>query len=359
MTIGDAGDNGDLDTSPAGLPGSLPLGHRLMLAGLMDSARAAFPGLAICLIIATAARFLSDHYGAPQMLFGLLLGLAFHFLSEDEKMAAGLGIAARPLLRIGVALLGIRITLQDVAALGWETALFVAAGVVLTISGGIALARLTGRDTLFGILSGASVGICGASAALAVASVLPQSSKLKTDTIFVIVTVTVLSTLAMIVYPMFLTAAGFSEQQSAIFLGGTIHDVAQVVGAGYGMSADVGDGATIIKLLRVALLVPVVFALSLMFRLETPAKARISAPGFIIAFCLLSIINTLGLVAAPVAATLNDLSRWMLVTAIVAIGIKTSLKSIVQVGSIPLAIIVVETLLLALWTLFAVLLVRP
>ena len=179
---------------------------------LRSTARAAFPGLAICFTIATAAQFLSDHYGAPQMLFALLLGLAFHFLSEDEKMTVGLDIAAKPLLRIGVALLGVRITVQDAAALGWESVLFLAMGVVLTIVGGVVLAWLTGRDKLFGILSGASVGICGASAALAVASVLPSSGKLKADTIFVVVTVTVLSTLAMIFYPMVLTFAGFSEK---------------------------------------------------------------------------------------------------------------------------------------------------
>jgi uncharacterized integral membrane protein (TIGR00698 family) len=317
---------------------------------LRSTARAAFPGLAICLTIATAAQFLSDHYGAPQMLFALLLGLAFHFLSEDEKMTVGLDIAAKPLLRIGVALLGLRITVQDAAALGWESVLFLALGVVLTIVSGVILAWLTGRDKLFGILSGASVGICGASAALAVASVLPSSGKLKADTIFVVVTVTVLSTLAMIFYPMFLTFAGFSEKQSAFFLGATIHDVAQVVGAGYGMSAEVGDGATIVKLLRVAMLVPVVFAFSLLFRSGT-AKARISVPFFIIAFCVLAVLNTLGLVAAPIAAFLNDLSRWMLVAAIVAIGIKTSLKSILEVGSVPVTIIIAETLLLALWTL--------
>lgn len=317
---------------------------------LRSTALAAFPGLAICLTIATAAQFLSDHYGAPQMLFALLLGLAFHFLSEDEKMAVGLDFAAKPLLRIGVALLGLRITVQDAATLGWEPVLFVALGVALTIGSGLVLARLTGRDKLFGILSGTSVGICGASAALAVASVLPQNDKLKGDTVFVVVTVTVLSTLAMIFYPMFLTFAGFSENQSAFFLGATIHDVAQVVGAGYGMSAEVGDGATIVKLLRVAMLVPVVFAFSLMFRPGTN-KARVPVPFFIIAFCMLAVLNTLGLVTPPVAAFLNDVSRWMLVAAIVAIGIKTSLKSIFEVGSVPATIMIAETLLLALWTL--------
>jgi uncharacterized integral membrane protein (TIGR00698 family) len=169
--------------------------------------------------------------------------------------------------------------------------------------------------------------------------------------IFVTVTVTVLSTLAMIFYPILVTYAGFSEKQSALFLGATIHDVAQVVGAGYGISGEVGDGATIVKLLRVAMLVPVVFGLSLMFRDSVIGKSRPSIPVFIVAFCVLALINTLGLVPGPIAGALNELSRWMLVAAIVAIGIKTSLQSVLRVGPVPVAIMIAETAFLAGWIL--------
>lgn len=341
--------------STAGWSESEPAPATSFAAGLRIAVKAAFPGVMICFVIAAAARFLADHYGAPQMLFALLLGLAFHFLSEDEKMAKGLDIAARPLLRIGVALLGLRITVQDIAGLGWKAVAFVLAGVLLTLGLGIALARFMRRDTAFGILSGGSVGICGVSAALALASVLPPTEKTKMDTIFVIVTVTVLSTLAMIFYPIFVTFAGFSAKQSAIFLGATIHDVAQVVGAGYGISGEVGDGATIIKLLRVAMLVPVVFVLSVIFRDRSAGKRGLSVPHFIVAFCILALMNTLGLVPGALAAVLSEVSRWMLVAAIVAIGIKTSLQSILRVGPVPVTIMIAETVFLAGWILLGVL----
>ena len=335
-----------------------PAAAGAIAARLWIAAKAAFPGIMICFVIAAAARFLSDHYGAPQMLFALLLGLVFHFLSEDEKMAKGLDIAARPLLRIGVALLGLRITLQDIAGLGWKAVALVVAGVLLTLGFGVALAKLMRRDTTFGILSGASVGICGASA-VAVASVLPTNEKTKADAIFVIVTVTILSTLAMIFYPICVTYAGFSEKQSAIFLGATIHDVAQVVGAGYGISREVGDGATIVKLLRVAMLVPVVFVLSLVFRNGAASKSQVSVPHFILAFCILALMNTLGLVPGAIAAALSAVSRWMLVAAMVAIGIKTSLQSILRVGLVPVTIMIAETAFLAGWILIGAPSLRP
>ena len=80
--------------------------------------RVLFPGLVLCLTVAAAARFLSDHYGAPQMLFALLLGMAFHFLVEEPSCAPGIEISSRMVLRIGVALLGLRITVDEVMAPG-------------------------------------------------------------------------------------------------------------------------------------------------------------------------------------------------------------------------------------------------
>ena len=94
------------------------------------------PGLFLCSVVAAAARFLSEHYGAPQMLFALLLGMALHFLMDDPRSATGIDFAARSVLRLGVALLGVRITFDQVGHLGGSAVLWMAGGVALTIGFG-------------------------------------------------------------------------------------------------------------------------------------------------------------------------------------------------------------------------------
>ncbi len=314
-----------------------------------------FPGVIAAVTVAIAAMFLSEHYGAPVMLFALLLGMAFRFVSEEGKGVAGVQFSSRYVLRIGVALLGMRITVDQIMSLGAGPVLLVVGSVFLTIGFGIALSRLMGNDSRFGVLTGGSVGICGASAALAIAAVLPQDRDSERNAIFTVIGVTTLSTVAMVLYPMVAEYFGLDETAAGVFLGGTIHDVAQVVGAGYSVSDPTGDTATFIKLLRVALLVPVVFTLSLIFhtrrnRMDEGQK-RWLLPPFIIAFVMLLALNSTDVTPAPVRNLLVEASRWCLVTAIAALGMKTSLKMLFEVGWRPVSIIVIQTLFIGVLVL--------
>ena len=236
---------------------------------------AVYPGLLVAGTIALASTWLAQHYTAPVMLFALLFGMAFHFLHEEGRCVAGIEFASRSVLRLGVGLLGVRITLSQIASLGpWPVATVIV-GVATTILFGFLLARRLGLSSMFGVLSGGAVAICGASAALAIASVLPRNDTRERDTILTVVSVTALSTIAMIVYPIFATSIGLDHRLAGIFIGGTIHDVAQVVGAGYTISNETGDIATYVKLLRVAMLLPAVFAISFLYaRNERPGRER-------------------------------------------------------------------------------------
>ncbi|MBS7661793.1 putative sulfate exporter family transporter [Pseudomonas lalucatii] len=313
------------------------------------------PGVIASAVVAASAAFLSEHYGAPVMLMALLLGMALGFLSEEGRAVAGIRFTSSTILRIGVALLGMRITLEQILSLGSTLMAVVIGAVFLTISFGILLARLLGQPRDFGILSGGSVGICGASAALAISAVLPQNKDSERNTIFTVISVTALSTIAMIAYPPIAQWLGLDAQQAGVFLGATIHDVAQVVGAGYSMSDETGDSATVIKLLRVAMLVPIVFSLSLLLRKngEGPRPA-LPLPLFIIFFVVFVAINSSGVASAQVQEFAGDVSRWCLITAIAALGMKTSLKSLLEVGWRPATLLVSETLFLALLILGAV-----
>lgn len=322
------------------------------MPAFVSEVKTALPGFALSVIIAMAASFITDHYGGPTVLFALLLGMAFHFLSSDSRFAPGIARSARTVLRLGVALLGARITAEQVAALGWQSLVGVALAVVVTIIFGAFLAKMLGMKRRVGVLTGGAVAICGASAAAAVSAVLPRYPDQERDTAFAIVAVTSLSTIAMVLYPILAKLLGFDAVASGIFLGGTIHDVAQVVGAGYAVSVETGDTATIIKLWRVALLVPIVLTIAIMGRRLVPGddsagKAPLF-PSFLIAFILLVAANSLGWVPKPVAATLSQASSWCILISISALGIKTSLQDIAKVGPRAALMMVSETIFIML-----------
>jgi uncharacterized integral membrane protein (TIGR00698 family) len=211
------------------------------------------------------------------------------------------------------------------------------------------LARLLKLGNALGTLTGGAVAICGASAALAIASILPRHKHAERDASFTVIGVTAMSTLAMILYPMVVGALGFDDGAAGVFLGGTIHDVAQVVGAGYGHSQETGDIATIVKLLRVAMLLPVCLAigLALHVRGSTAAHAAPVLPWFAVAFAALVVVNSLGWAPEMAIEAGSTISRACLVMAIAAIGMKTSLKSLVDMGLRPVLLVVVETIVLA------------
>ncbi|GHE19965.1 YeiH family protein [Halomonas urumqiensis] len=307
-------------------------------------------GLLVCVTIALATTFIADHYGGPTLLYALLFGMSLHFLSEEGRCREGIEFAARTVLRLGVALLGARMTLEQVGDLGVAPVLTVIVSVTLIIALGAVLARVLGLPREFGLLTGGAVGICGASAALALSAVMPRNDTTERNTILTVVGVTTLSTMAMVLYPLIAGALSLADTQAGIFLGGTIHDVAQVVGAGYMISEETGDVSTLVKLVRVAMLVPVVMVFMWLFRASRKDAGETSRmpllPSFLVGFVLLVVINSLGLIPNPVNEAMTTLSRWCLVTAIAALGIKTSFQKLAVVGWKPVILMVLETLLL-------------
>jgi len=319
-----------------------------------DRLRVLFPGVMACAVVASAAGFLSQHYGAPVLLFALLLGLAMNFLSADGPCGPGIELCARGLLRVGVALLGLRITLEQVVALGWGPLAVVVACVAATIAVSMLAARSLGFQGLFGLLTGGATAICGASAALALSAALPAHPGKERATLFTVIGVSALSTFAMVAYPMLAQALGMDARHAGIFLGATIHDVAQVVGAGYSLSNESGDVATLVKLLRVAMLLPVIVLASSITRARLAADGTAAAgkrppllPAFAVAFAALIALNSTGCVPHAIQAGGSEASRWFLVAAIAGIGMKTQLKDLVTVGFKPVALMIGETAFLA------------
>lgn len=315
--------------------------------------RAGWPGILVTIAVAIAAQFLSDHYGAPAMLMALLLGIALNFLSEEGRCVVGIAYSAKRVLRLGVALLGMRISLDLIVGLGPRTILLLITAIIATIIFGIIMARLLGHGWRLALLTSGAVAICGASAAMAIAAVLPKDEFSERNLIFTVLSVTVLSTLAMIAYPMLAHAVGLDARSTAIFFGGTIHDVAQVVGAGFSVSPEAGETATLVKLIRVTMLAPVVLIFSIATRSvprqdQQDGKRPPLLPGFVIAFLILAATNSLGLVPDNVSKAAAEASRWALLVGIVAVGMKTSLRRVLDVGGDAVALIVAETVFIGI-----------
>jgi uncharacterized integral membrane protein (TIGR00698 family) len=299
--------------------------------GIPERLRRVGPGFAVAGTVAAAAHFGAQAAGVPVMLGALALGIVLNFVSAHEDAQPGLHLASGPLLQIGIALLGLRISFDYLLNLGAQTLVASAGGVFAAIAAGIAGAALAGRSRAFGVLAGGATGICGASAALAISSVLPQTETRDREAAFVIVAVTTLSTIAMVAYPLLAQAMGLDGRRIGILLGATIHDVAQAVGAGYSVSTDVGDTATMVKLFRVALLLPTVLAIAFAFgRSAGRAASHAPIPHFAVAFAVFAACNSLGLVPPVVQSVASGASQWMLVMAVAAIGTRTSVSGMMM-----------------------------
>lgn len=289
------------------------------------------------------------------MVIALLIGIALNPVAQRPLFQPGIVFCLKRILRWAVALLGLRIALGEIAALGSTTALLVIVSMVGTLAAGFLLARAFGLERAYGALAGAGTAVCGASATLATSIVLPDYKGKETDVAFVVVAVNALSTLAMVLYPLLCLALGFDAHSTGVMLGSTIHDVAQVVGAGYAISEATGNTAVIVKLFRVFLMLPLVLVIGWLFarRSVTSAAANIPIPVFALVFVALCGLNSIAAASPGVApifaqikAPLIEVSTWGLLIAISALGLGTSLTTMAALGWRHVATVIGTTLVI-------------
>ena len=302
-----------------------------------------WPGLAVVAAGTLAAGFLSDHYGVPVTLMALLIGLALNFLSADARLTPGLAFASRSLLRWGIVLVGVRITFGQIVALGPVALLCVLAIVALTIGAGILAARRLGFDSAFGVLAGGAVAICGASAAMALATTLGAKRASQAQLPLVLVGISAMSAAAMMLYPLVAHALHMSDLKAGFLMGAAIHDVAQALGAGYSYSDGAGQIAAIVKLTRVALLAPVLAVVAMFLKGEGRAKGP-GLPWFVVGFFVLAGINSFGVIPAIVASGAEKLAAGLLAAAVTATAIRSPLSQLLEAGPRPLFVILAATL---------------
>jgi uncharacterized integral membrane protein (TIGR00698 family) len=330
-------------------------------AQCVASVRRALPGLLLSSAVAAGAALgappLARIIPIPAMVIALFIGITLNSLARRPSFQPGIVFCLKTILRWAVALLGLRIALGDIAALGSLTAVLVMVAMAVTIGAGFLLARAFGRESAYGALAGAGTAVCGASATLATSIVLPDYKGKETDVAFIVVAVNALSTVAMVLYPLVCASLGFDSQTTGVMLGATIHDVAQVVGAGYAVSETTGNTAVIVKLFRVFLMLPLVLLIGWSFsrRTVTTAASNIPIPVFALVFVVLCILNSIAAGLPDVTELFNrikaplvEASSWGLLVAISALGLGTSVGAVLRLGWAHVAVVIGTTLVILL-----------
>lgn len=323
--------------------------------GRVGLAHRRLPGAMLCGVVALAAVLLGEHVGGPPVLHALWLGLCLHAVGQGGQAGEGVAWCAGPVLRFGVALLGLRITFGQVGELGAPAVGAVLVAVASTMAVGLAGARLLGLRWPAGVLTGGASAICGASAALAIAAALSRGRDGQSAdggerfTALVVVGVSVWSTAAMVTYPLVAQGLGLGPAAAGLFLGGSIHDVAQVVGAAALLGPGTLDAAIVVKTMRIALLAVVVAAVAWVAR----GDGRARLPGYLLAFAALALLGNLVDVPPAARQAASALSTACMLLAIAAIGVKTAVAALWGLGWRPVALLAVEAVWIAALMLLA------
>lgn len=329
-------------------PGSHPAGgaapHAGHRPGPLWRRRGFLPGLLLAAAVAALAMGLAripalQGAGLSALPLAIVLGIALGntvFPRVALHTGTGVDFARSTLLRLGIVLYGFRVTFQDIASVGMPgitMAVLVVAG-VFSLSAWLG-PRVFGVDRETSMLIGAGSAICGAAAVLAAEPVVrAQAHKVSVA----VATVVVFGTVAMFTYPWLYPALGLDAHHYGLYVGATVHEVAQVVVAGRAVGEQAAAVAVIEKMLRVMLLAPFLVLLSL--RLQAGAadgrRLRFAPPWFAVAFIAVAGLNSLHWLPAALVKALVELDTALLAMAMAALGLRTHLGAVRQAGPRPL-----------------------
>jgi uncharacterized integral membrane protein (TIGR00698 family) len=310
----------------------------------MVDIRAALPGLFLAALLATAALllaelpFVRDTFHVSALLLVILLGLGWRtLLGMPAAASAGVQLAQRPILRWAVAGLGFRLSLQELASLGGPALVVVTVSTAAALLFGWWVANRLGVAHKLGLLLGVGGAICGASAIVAADSVVQSE---KHESAVALGTITLLGTIGIVIYPPIGFALGLSDRVYGLWDGASLHEMAQVVAAAFGMSAEATRIATVTKLARIALLAPVVFYLAWTMRRhhEVTGQARVPlVPWFLVMFVVFAGVNSLGVLPERALDLIRRADLWLLCVGMAGVGLQIGLRDLARVGWRPLA----------------------
>lgn len=268
------------------------------------------------------------------IIIGMFIGNVFHkYISEEFK--EGITFCAKKLLRLAIILYGFRITFQQIFAVGVQG--FIADVVMLTTTyllGYYLGTRVFKLDKDLCMLTSIGSSVCGAAAVLGTDSMLKSDSH---KVSLAVSTVVLFGTVSMFLYPILASCGILPEEAFGIYIGSTVHEVAQVVAAGNAINTSVCDTAVIVKLTRVMMLVPYLFLLGLYLSKKSNTKrTKVPMPWFAILFVIVCGINSLNIIPEAIRSGIIEFDVFLLTVAMFGLGLETNFEKIKGLGLKPI-----------------------
>lgn len=320
---------------------------------LIRSKSKIIPGFAVAALIALCARYIeglmSIHLVGASVI-ALFIGMAINSFWNPDILQEGLKFTSKKILKFAIILLGASLSVNTILTVG-KISLSVMIFTLLTcFGGGYFIGKALGLNWELSNLISAGTGICGGSAIAAIAPVIDAEDK----EIAYAMSATFLFDMAMIVlFPIMGHWLGLSDMAYGLWAGTAVNDTSSVVAAGYAFSESAGDFATMVKLTRTLSIIPAVIIFALInIRLKqksqlcSDGKADESLSGkvnfislfpwFILGFVGLSVVNSMGFIPAAASGAAKELSKFLMVAALAAIGLNTSFKDMKKAGFAPM-----------------------
>lgn len=314
------------------------------------------PGVLLSACVAVIAMFLSsllpgDIIGATVM--ALLVGMALNpILDRYKQFSKGVSYTGKLILRIGIILMGVNLNFSEVLKVGRYSLFLMIFTMATAFGAGNLIGRLFKMNWKLTNLLSVSTAICGGSAVAAVGPVIKAKDE---DIAYAISSTFIFDILTVVVIPWIGIAIGMSEVGYGLWVGTAVNDTSSVVAAGYAFSEFAGNTAVIVKLTRTLFIIPYVLIFSVITeRIEAKSegtKGRVPInlkkifPYFIILFLLVVALRSTGAIPSKLIPTLSNTSKFCMVMALSAIGLKTSFKDIKNIGFKPMILgFIVDTL---------------
>jgi len=316
--------------------------------------------IAVAILASTITHFISFSTATVAIILGMIIGNIFFttFHTDEPGFKSGVKWAEKDLLMFAIALMGINLNFTMLANLGVQTILIIVLGMTFTIFTGVFLGKLFKLNPKLSLMIGIGNGVCGSSAIAATSGV----AKVQSNDIGVsIALVNLMGTIGIFLAPAIAHFLGFTDIQAGIFTGNTLQAVGQAVAAGFSISPEAGHYATVVKMGRVLLLVPLVLILIYIAKKESQkegdeveGKAKVGVPSFIIWFVGFSVVASLGWLPAEVESLIGVVSHYITLIAMSAIGLMIHFGTIVKTAGTAFK---VSSLLFALQLMFSALLI--
>ena len=315
-------------------------------------------GVAIAAIVIT--EFISFSTATVAIILGMIVGNKFFstFHGEDSEFKSGVKWAEKDLLMFAIALMGINLNFTMLANLGVKTILIIILGMAFTIMMGLFLGKLFKLNPKLALMIGIGNGVCGSSAIAATSSI----AKVKSNDVGIsIALVNLMGTIGIFLAPFLAHLLDFTNIEAGVFTGNTLQAVGQAVAAGFSISDESGHYATVVKMGRVLLLVPLVLILIYIAKKENPndneevkQKGKIGVPSFILWFVFFSVIASLELLPKEMETIIGAISHYIALIAMSAIGLMIHFGTIMKTAGTAFK---VSSLLFALQLIFSAILI--